>query len=112
MGLMRRVAGSTGGETAVVDPPWSKDSGVGELTWEFLTSTRWAMPPGPRRTGTVNFFCDAGKVKALLNDRDANLTAFVTLDPSKGLWEAVEEALLSTSTDWRLVQKQSQGKGR
>lgn len=101
--IQRRTAAETKG-TTTVNPPYDSSTGMGQATWEFLTTVVWDEPAGkPRIPGTITLFGDAGRLKAVLNDKDAEMAAFVTLDPSSGVLEALEGALLSTETDWRKV---------
>jgi hypothetical protein len=72
--------------------------------WEFLTLAKW--PDGkPRELGTVLFFCDGAGLKARLMDNDCGLCAFSVIDTAEGVWNGVEHALTSTSTDWRPAAK-------
>lgn len=80
--------------------PYPDDLQGCPTVWEFLTMTKW--PDGKsRELGTVLFFCDGAGLKARLMDNDAGLCAFTVIDTSEGLWQGVEHALTSTSTDWR-----------
>jgi hypothetical protein len=105
MGLIRRNTASDVAGAPVGNPPWDPGSGLGQATWEFLTTVLWDVGGGKRETGTVLLFGDAGRLKVVLNDRDANLIAFVTVGPSAAVLDAIEEALLSTDTDWRAAKR-------
>lgn len=70
--------------------------------WEHLASL--VGPDGKSRLGsTLTVFVAEGLVKVCLNDRDQQLTCFVT---SKGVGqalEALEKGLQGDSLDWRRV---------
>ena len=68
--------------------------------WEYLTTVSW--PDGTaRRTSTLLLFSDAGCVKLCLNDRDAELSTWMTgRDPEEAL-EALEAVLEAGTGEWR-----------
>jgi hypothetical protein len=67
---------------------------------EFLSMSQW--PDGsPRETGTITLLFDSGQVKAAVNDRDANVSAFVSAESLTGLFKALEEGLTEGRLIWR-----------
>lgn len=64
----------------------------------------------PRQTSTMTLFIDSGSLKACLNDRDGDRTAWVSADSFKGLLDALEKGLRDDSLDWR--HRQPDGKQR
>lgn len=75
---------------------------------EFLTLGQWEANK-PRETGTVLICYDAGKWKAWVNDRDGEVTAWLSGDTLAGLLEALDRAIREDSLDWREVKRK---KGR
>jgi hypothetical protein len=67
---------------------------------EFLGEGKWE-DGSPRATGTVLVFCEAGKLKACLNDRDSEMNAFYAADSWAGLWDGLEAKLRNGGLDWR-----------
>src|SRR5579859_910159 len=60
---------------------------------EWLEEDLW--PDGtPRETMTVLFFCDRGRFKAMVRDRDGKRVAFTTADEFDELLEALEAGLI------------------
>jgi hypothetical protein len=110
MGWLRKVVASSGGASPLAVGPWRESCGFGEVAWEFLTRTVWDEDGSKRETGTILLFADAGGLKAMLNDRDGSRVAFLTIGPEEAIQQAVEDALLSTGTDWRPAKKNTQGK--
>lgn len=110
MSLLRRFRGQASGEGGVPAGQYDPDSGLGKATWEFLTQTVWEEDGSPRQTGTVMLFADAGRLKAMLNDRDGSVVAFLTLSSEDDVLGAVDQALLDPDTDWRAARKQAPGK--
>lgn len=59
-------------------------------------------PDGAKReTGTITLLCDSGMAKAAVNDRDANVSAFLSAESWTGLFKALEEGLSSGRLEWR-----------
>jgi len=54
-----------------------------------------------RKTGTLLTFCEDGKVKGCVTDRDGGYYAFVSSDSFAGLLEAVDRDLKTGALDWR-----------
>lgn len=77
--------------------------------WEFLTSRWWAEDRRPRETGTLLIFVEGGDRKIMLNDRDAHVLAFVTVQDGQSVFAAAEDALSSPKTDWRAPKNPSGG---
>lgn len=66
----------------------------------FLTQEQWE--DGTTRTpGGLSLFFDGGRLKAVVNDKDASLVGFLTLDSLSGLLDTLEAALASDALDWR-----------
>lgn len=57
-----------------------------------------------RVTGSLSLFCEEGKFKASINDRDGGHVAFLSGDSLWGLLEAIDRGLKSGSLDWRVSQ--------
>lgn len=66
---------------------------------DYLTLT--GMNGKDRKTATMLVFCEDGRWKACLNDRETCYYAFVSADSFTGLLEAVETGLKSGGHDWR-----------
>jgi hypothetical protein len=66
---------------------------------DFLTIT--GIGGKVRKTATVLFFFESGKVKACLNDRESGAYAFVSGDGCRELLEALEGGLAKGGLDWR-----------
>lgn len=77
--------------------PWS---GKYPTVVEFLSTSLW--PDGAKReTGTITLLCDSGLAKAALNDRDANVSAFLSAESWTALFKALEEGLAGGRLEWR-----------
>lgn len=79
---------------------------------DFLTLAKWPVELTPRTTGTVLLFCDAQGLKAMLNDRDQGLVAFITLSDDGELLEQLNGAVCSQTTDWRKAKPYTPPKGK
>jgi HKD family nuclease len=55
----------------------------------------------PRVSSTILFFCENGVLRACLNDRDNNRSAFFTDEQFLTLLEVMENGLTSGRVDWR-----------
>lgn len=55
----------------------------------------------PRKTSTVLIFTEDGHAKAVLKERDHDLSLWVTSGSLLGVFEALEEALQKRPIDWR-----------
>lgn len=107
--LKKRTGGVSGG--APVNPLFVNEELAGyDSLAEFLLQTEWPEGGGVRTTGTVLIFMDSGGLKAMLNDRDQSLVAFVTIEPSEGILQALTHAVESTTTDWRAAKRFGGGK--
>lgn len=104
---LQRFDGGAGGKSSSARPMTScpllaKFPTLGE----FLSMSHW--PGGePRETGTITLLFDAGQVKAALNDRDANVSAFVSAETLTGVLKAIEEGLTEGKLDWRAKKEYS-----
>lgn len=108
--LRRRSPGggpSPGGDSVATDPDMAASH---PCLWEFLTLSAWDDGV-PRTTGTLLVFCDAGRLKACLTDRDASESAFVSASSWASLLSLLEGGLQEQSLDWRAKQQQG-GKRR
>ena len=77
--------------------------------WEFLTVERWE-DEATRTTGTLLMFCEDGKVKLCLNDRDQDLVGFVTGSTLEEVLKVAEKSLVDDTVDWRKSRRQGGGK--
>ncbi len=71
-----------------------------EHLWEFITAVEF-LDGSKRATPSVTLFCDAGLLKACLNDKEQGLVAFVTGTSLTAVLEAMNEGLLGDALDWR-----------
>jgi hypothetical protein len=67
---------------------------------EFLWRAKWE-DGASRSTGTITLMVDSGMYKAAVNDRDSELSAFVSGRNLTGLLEAIERGLTEGSLEWR-----------
>jgi len=71
---------------------------------EFLGATRY--PDGTDRVpGSVSIFIDDTALKACLNDKDGEASAYVTADSFKGILDVLERKLQDDSLEWRSWKK-------
>jgi hypothetical protein len=70
------------------------------LLFEFLTETRWEDGT-ERQPGTMILFCEQGRFKACLNDKELQRVAFCTAETLEGLLEACNEGFGDDGHDWR-----------
>lgn len=68
--------------------------------WGYLSNTRWDNGD-PRTTATLMFFVDSGCLKACLNDRANDRSAFFTGPSLPEILFTVETKLLDDTCDWR-----------
>lgn len=73
--------------------------------WEFIA--RQAYQGGPRQTGKVVIFTDAGKASLCLIDRFSGQVAFFTADSLDEAVRGAEKGLAEGSLDWRNDKKAS-----
>lgn len=66
----------------------------------------------PRKTATITMFCDAGYLKACVNDRDNDRSAFVTSETMEGLLDSLEACLSDAKTVWKLPRDSGAGGGQ
>lgn len=75
------------------------------LTLDWLSGKR-------RVTSTLTVFCDAGRWKGSLRDRDNGLVCFCSADTFLGVLGALERAVVSGDGDWREEQRGGGGPPR
>jgi len=90
--------------------PDAKLAKVAPTIEEFMRTTVWD-DESVRTTGSLLFFCEDGRWKVMVNDRDADQVAFVTGESFEGAIKAAEKGLTNGTLDWRMS-KQKKGKGR
>jgi len=77
---------------------------------KFLTLT--AYGDGKRRVpGSITLFFDAGVLKAAVNDKDVDMSAFVSGSGLAGLLASIEDGLVEDRLDWRENRKKGGRKG-
>lgn len=76
---------------------------------EFLSLEEWDAET-PRTRGTLTVFWEDGGWKAAINDRDAELVAFVAKRTFAELLGAIEKGLVADSLDWRGGRPKGSGK--
>lgn len=87
--------------TSIDDPQWQSTY---PALHDFMTSDRWDKNT-VRKTTTLFLFVDGGLLKACINDRDREETAFVSARTFKELFQAIEEGLQGDTLDWRVRQE-------
>ena len=98
--LKRRAKEGTSADGAISSPPlcdWSKKF---PTVTEFLTLLRWE-DGASRESGTVTLMYDDGMAKAAMNDRDGELSCFVSGKTFTALFHAMEKGLVEDSLEWR-----------
>lgn len=101
MALQRFAGGAAGPSSSSRPPTCCPWLGKFPTVVEFLSMSLW--PDGARReTGTITLLCESGQWKAALNDRDANVSAFVSGETMTALFKAIEEGLTEGRLDWRV----------
>lgn len=75
---------------------------------EFLCKETWE-DGASRLTGTITLMAEGGMVKAAVNDRDGQLSCFVSGKSVTSLLEALEVGLGDDSLDWRVKKPFGQG---
>lgn len=78
-------------------------SGLAErypAVWEYLSVSQYEDGTA-RRTSTLMLFVDASGVKVCLNDRDADLTCWITASSPGEALEALETALQAGRAEWQ-----------
>lgn len=110
MSYVKRLTGSSKNGMAVAVPNDEQMQAEYPALWEHLTSTRYDDGK-PRKTMSMTLFCEEGKMKACLTDRDSSYVAFVSGDGLFDLLRVVEEALATGNVEWRKSRWRTQGKG-
>jgi len=88
--------GSPAGEKYGEQKAWDKYPSL----VEFLTQTEWA-PNEPRQVGSLTIFVTDGRLKVCFNDKDANYSAFASLDSLCECLKEMEALLAKDDLDWR-----------
>lgn len=78
---------------------------------EFLTLGEWE-PGVAREFGSVLVFVGEGRLKAMLNDKDAARVAFVSGDSLESVLCLLEEGLKDNDLDWRWARENGGGRAR
>lgn len=79
------------------DPRVEKDF---PATWDLMTTTK--LKDGTSvATLTILVFCQDGLWKACVNDRQGEVSSFVSAETALGLLQAIEEGLAGDSLEWR-----------
>jgi len=73
---------------------------------QFLSDERWD-DGSARVPGTLLLFCECGRYKACLNDRDGGRSVFVSADAVEAILDALEAGLQDDSLPWRAKPDQS-----
>ena len=77
--------------------------------WAFLADP--AFDDGtPRTTGTVMLFCEQGRLKAWVHDREMERTAFLTAADPEDLFAHLNDGLETDDMDWRSTARKQGGK--
>ena len=77
--------------------------------WAFLADP--AFDDGsPRTTGTVMLFCEQGRLKAWVHDREMERTAFLTARCPEDLFAELNDGLETDDMDWRSTVRKQGGK--
>lgn len=105
MGLLRRqlTGKALTGEANQPPPagPWVEYPAL----WEFLTFARWDGNGDAREPGTLMIFADAGRLKVMLNDKDAGMVAFAVVSAAEDVLRVCDAMVLEAATDWRAAKK-------
>lgn len=65
----------------------------------FMTMT--VVRGKPRKPGSLTLFCEDGKIKGALTDREMGMVAFLSSEGFLGLVEGLEKGLKGGTLDWR-----------
>lgn len=78
----------------------------------YMRETAWETGE-KRETATLMLFCEEGRWKGMLNDRDASCVVFVSGDDVAAVLASLEKGLVNGSLDWRASRSdQKRAKGR
>ena len=92
---------SEGASYKVQDPAF-------EARWpalfEYLTLSSWE-DGSPRQTASLSVFCEDGRFKACLNDREGDRMFFVSSAVFEDLLGEVEESCFTGNADWRAMRR-------
>lgn len=112
-------------------PPCVEDSGVPQPEWAIpspdASETAWTMAHDAafkslyptlhswmvlgrtggkaRKVGSIVIFCEDGRWKACVNDKQSGQVAFVSGDSWDGLLGAIDRGLKAGSLDWRVSKR-------
>jgi len=79
--------------------------------FSFLVDQQW--PDGGKRVpGSVLFVHEGGKFKCWINDKDAELSCWLSSDTMGGLLDGLDVALRDGGGDWRATKPNQRGGGR
>lgn len=95
---MKRPTPAANGQAGSLDDG-SLFNGLPDLK-EFLTDPEWDDGK-PRRLGTITFFCQDGRWKLSLNDRELERFSVVTGTTPEGCVQEANEGLRAGDLDWR-----------
>lgn len=100
MALKQRPAPPT--TPPVVGDPWANDEFHDEYPniTAFLNDVFWESGM-PRVPGTITFFTQVGVLKATVNDRARNVTAYPTAPTWGELLVAIDKGIGDDSLDWK-----------
>jgi len=60
-----------------------------------------------RERGTITFFADSTELKAAINDKDGEASAYVTGKSFKGILDVLDRKLTDDTLDWRAWKKKA-----
>lgn len=83
--------------SSVHDPEWQSKW---PALFDYMCSNAWDAKTA-RKTTTLWLFTEFGLVKACVNDRDTNETAFMTHTTLFGLFQSIEDGLADDTLSWR-----------
>lgn len=69
------------------------------ILWDFLTLQ--GINGTARKPGSITVFCQDGKVKGWLNDKDQGFFTVISASTFGGLWEALDKGLREGTLEWR-----------
>ncbi len=103
-GFLKRRKVSENGKGVGPFKGMSQDREAYPALIEFLTCCEW--PDGAaRKPGTLLIFCDEGRLKICLADRDQEVVLFLSVDGLFVALEACDDALRAEDGDWRPSKK-------
>lgn len=90
------------GHPPATETPWKDSDFEGDypFLYAFLCESKWDDGTA-RETGTLTLFTNDGVLKAVLNDRAFNRSAFTSAPTLSGLFDQMESALEQDCVEWR-----------